>query len=194
MIDNPVIPNFDRDRWEGQMNPDERQALYDLTMSIKPLTVVEVGTARGGGSTYFISSAMYNHGYGHLYSMEVNPEYYEYARNLYKNELSYLASRITLINGNSLEEMPKLLRLLEWVDIAFIDGGEDSMLCLYDFCILRPYIRLGGYVAVHDWLNEKATYIKPVLTNEHDFEPISTIRELAIFQRQKEIHTGRILL
>ena len=55
-----IEPDFNRDRFEGQMSPNERVVLYAAIMDRQCKNVWEVGTCRGGGSTYYIATALEN--------------------------------------------------------------------------------------------------------------------------------------
>jgi predicted O-methyltransferase YrrM len=185
-------PNFDRDRFEGQMNPAERQALYDLVIQIKPEIVCEVGTCRGGGSTYFISSALEENKKGLLYTCENNDEFYEYAVNLYEtnDEFIPLKKYVILCKGSSFEVYDLVFKVLEEkkIDIVFLDGGACGITMLYDFCMFRPRIPVGGFLAAHDWDNGKSDYLKPVINNDVDFKFQAQILGFAIYQRIQDVH------
>ena len=50
--------DFNRDSLEGQMTVAERKALFYLVRKFKPRQVFEIGTWKGGGNTYILSSAL----------------------------------------------------------------------------------------------------------------------------------------
>ena len=54
----------------GQMYWRERKAIYETIISFKPNRCFEVGTYNGGGSTYFVSSALHHNNFGKLYTSE----------------------------------------------------------------------------------------------------------------------------
>jgi cephalosporin hydroxylase len=185
-----IIPNFERDRFEGQMNPEERQALYNLVMEVKPETVCEVGTARGGGSTYFISSALRNLNKGVLYTCENNQEFFDYALALYNSadDLRGLEQYINFNYGDSEKVFTKLLPQIKKPDIVFLDGGASSIKMVYDFTMFRPFIPTGKYLACHDWVNGKSCYLRPVIQNDCDWKLVYQVIEFAIFERVSNIH------
>ena len=82
-----VIPDFARDSLEGQLTQKERRLLYAAIICNRPRIALEIGTWNGGGSTYFISSAMNNVGKGSLHTVEANKEQYDHAVALYTSGL-----------------------------------------------------------------------------------------------------------
>ena len=185
-----IIPNFERDRFEGQMNPPERESLYNLVMSVKPETICEVGTARGGGSTYFISSALRNIGKGLLYTCENNQEFYDYAMTLYNGcpDFIGLKQHVNFNFGDSEEVFTPLLPNIKNPSIVFLDGGASSIKMVYDYTLFRPYMNIGSFLACHDWVNGKSCYLRPIIQNDCDWELIHQVIELAIFKRISNVH------
>ena len=188
-----IIPDFSRDRYEGQMNVDERKALYELIMKKKPEIVVETGTCRGGGTTYYIASALRNlfivDGIKReFHTIEMKEEFFSYALHLYyEGKLKYLKPFITAFyHGNSLDVLREVG--FKKIDVAMLDGGADSMASLYDFTTIRHLIPIGGYVVLHDWGQSKCTYLKPVMNNDHDYQMESLTIDLAIWKRIGNFH------
>jgi predicted O-methyltransferase YrrM len=192
-----IEPDFNRDRWNGQMNPSERELLYRLVMREKPDVVVEVGTCRGGGTTFFIASALRNNGKGKLYTCENNSEFYETARKLYRENPDYagLEKYVEFYFGGSRDIFAgnqgsgaTLLGILGNVDICMLDGPEDGPQTVYDFAMFRPFIKVGGYVLFHDWDCGKCGLIRPFLQGDQDWELIQVEINLALFHRVSDVH------
>jgi cephalosporin hydroxylase len=190
-------PDFNRDRWEGQMNPSERELLYRLVLREKPEVVCEVGTCRGGGSTYFIAKALQANGKGKLYTCESCREFYDYARKLYAEHPDFegLEQYVNFYFGDSYEVFQSgqksgatLLGMKSPVDIVLLDGGIDSIKMLYDFAMFRPFIPIGKWLVMHDWNNGKSDYIKPFIEHDPDWEPIQQEIGLVIYKRIDDIH------
>lgn len=170
------------------MSVEERQALYELIHDIFPQYVIEVGTCRGGGSTYIASAALYNNKSGHLYTIEQNHEFYQYARELYDSDLKNLSGVITFNFGNALQIYKKMLKKLEMFPefpiIVILDGSEDPVECLYEFTMFRDYLRVGDYVLFHDWkASTKTDLVRRVMPMDKDFELVKVVDILAIFKR-----------
>jgi len=186
--------NFERDRFEGQMNVEERELLYNTVMSEKPQICVETGTCRGGGTTYYIASALANlkasgdETQRMLHSIEMLDEFYNYAIALYHNTLNYLNEFVYFHHGNSLNILRTLGMYLPKVDLLMIDGGADSMASLYDFTTIKHLIPIGGHVICHDWDQSKCTYLKPVLVNDHDYQLVGRQIDLVVFKKTGEFH------
>lgn len=188
-----IAPDFNRDRFEGQMNPEERALLYHVVMETKARSVWEVGTCRGGGTTYYIACALENLAAdGLLYTSENFREFYDYAQALYADgaPLGMLRHRVNFNFGSALEVFPALLAdpAVPLPDVVVIDGGPSSMEALWQFAMFRPYMRLGTCVCFHDWDNEKTNYIRPVIGNEHDWELVNLEIAFAVFQRRSDVH------
>lgn len=194
-------PDFERDNYEGQMNPSERKLLFNLVTEVKPDYVFEVGTCRGGGSTYFISSALMNNKKGTLFTCESYKEFYDYAQELYRKDELFLSLKafINFNFGDSLQVYPSILDKIvkqriatglseRFIEVCLIDGGEDSIQLLWEFAMFRPFIPVGGYVLFHDWDNGKTQYIRPLLVNDIDWELTEIDKGLAVFKRVKLIH------
>ena len=183
-----VIPNFERDRFEGQMNPAERELLYNTVMSAQPDVVCEVGTCRGGGSTYFISSALRNLGKGKLYTCEDFKEFYDYARALYAGNPDFagLEQYIEFFFGDS-ERAFKDFKLP--VNVCLLDGGADSIKMVYDFTLFRPLMPIGSYLIMHDWDNGKTDYIKQILiADAFDWQFEKQALALVVYKRIADVH------
>ena len=183
-------PDFDRDRFEGQMNPSERAVLYDTVMRLKPRYVWEVGTCRGGGSTYYISTALENlDNGGKLITSEVNQEWYEYAMNLYGlgQPLEHLRQRVMFNFGDACTIYPKMLKEFP-VHMVFIDGGEDSIQCLHQAMMFRPFMAVGTVIAFHDWDNGKTDYVRGAMENDKDWKLVCSDIAYRAFQRVGDLH------
>jgi cephalosporin hydroxylase len=190
-------PNFNRDRWEGQMNPSERELLYRLVVREKPNVVCEVGTCRGGGSTYFISKALQANQKGKLYTCESCKEFYDYARALYSGNPDFagLEQYIEFLFGDSYDIFQAhqgfgstLIGQIGKVNICLLDGGIDSIKMVYDFAMFRPFMPIGSWLIMHDWDNGKSEFIKPLIEHDPDWEPIQQEIGLVVYKRVDDIH------
>jgi predicted O-methyltransferase YrrM len=190
-----MLPDFNRDRFEGQMNPEERKLLYDTVMQYRPEICVENGTCRGGGSTYYIASALANleelDGVKRtLHTTEMKKEFFDYALNLYSDigALAHLRKYVEFHFGNSLNLLREFAMTFPKVDLLMLDGGHDSMVEVYDFCSIRPIIPIGGLVCFHDWQDGKTDYIRPIIKNEHDWGQIGEAIGFTVWQRTGNVH------
>lgn len=170
-----MIPDFGRDPLEGQMTPEERKEIYKIVIDTKPDVVFEVGTWKGGGSTYFLSSALHENGKGTLFTIESEAEFFNHAVNLYNSTLKPLQPYVNFSFGQSHEVYPNLLKTLlevnknpySWhcIDIVFLDGKEDPDQTLNELNMFLPYLKVGGIVACHDWKTSKTDKIRSIMAS-----------------------------
>ena len=171
----------------GQMLPSERQALHEKVLATKPGIVCEVGTWKGGGSTFFIASAMVRNRLGHLHTIEIDPELHATAVHEYDTAWLWLQSAVTFHLGNSLEIFPTVLAEVGQVDGLMLDGKEDSDQTVLEFQMFLPYLTPTAWVACHDWNCGKMTAMRDILTPANGWEPETVITDtstgFAILQR-----------
>jgi len=134
---------------EGQLWPIERQTLKDLVLKNKPKVTLEIGTWKGGGSTYQIATALHELGEGHLYTCEPDTSLFTIANALYSEEQQHLP--VTCLNSYSNEVISAMLQRKEIPDFVLMDGPEDPDVCLDDLIQLEPNMKTGSIVAFHDW-------------------------------------------
>jgi predicted O-methyltransferase YrrM len=148
---------------EGQLFDVERKFLYDAVLGCLPTRALEIGTWKGGGSTFQIASALQLCG-GILYTCELNREFYDQARASYaghaleKHIIFHLLPSTAVINI-----MVGCDRVPEFV---FFDGSEDPDENLNDFMLLDRHLVAGARFCAHDWdpgPSQKAVKLRPYL-------------------------------
>jgi predicted O-methyltransferase YrrM len=94
--------------------------LYGVVRTVRPRTVVEIGTAHGYG-TYYIASALAANGAGHLRTLERR----RVAVELAKEAVGRLrvAERVTVVEGDFRDTLPRALDRPD-VDLVFNDGDK----------------------------------------------------------------------
>lgn len=158
----------------GQLEPVERQYLYDTIQQHKPKVVVEFGTWQGGGSTLHIVSSIRANGIGMLYSYESHEPYYKIAKNYYDN--SQYKDYIRLYNENMIDSAMKMDdEFVKSINLMFFDGGDEDANGNYKlprnmypehsenlslFKILESRISPGCHIIMHDWHNGRGSFIK----------------------------------
>lgn len=175
------------------MNPSERKLLYDTVMARKPEIIVETGTCRGGGSTYYIASALANLAEAdgisrQFHTIEFNPEFYDYALALYEGALRHLNKHVTFHFGNSLNLLRGFAQTFSKVDFLMLDGGHDWIVEVYDFCAIRPIMPIGGIACFHDWDSGKTEFIRPIMRNDADWKQIGEAIAFTVWQRVGDTH------
>jgi len=134
---------------EGQLWPVERQTLKNLVTKNKPGIVLEIGTWKGGGSTYQIATALHDLKKGHLYTCEPDKHLFNTANTLYSGYQRHLP--VTCMNCPSNEAIEQLLGKGKIPDFVFMDGPEDPDVCLDDLQVLEQQMKAGSMVVFHDW-------------------------------------------
>jgi predicted O-methyltransferase YrrM len=166
----------------GQMWIAERKFLYDLVKRYRPEIAIEVGTWKGGGSTYFIASALSENKKGKLFTVESCEEFYKEAVQAYKTYLPELCLYVNFLFGESCNIYPTILKGLSQIDLAFFDGGDDPSKAVKEFEIFDSYFHKGSIIVMHDWNNEKMSLMKPFLIKR--FIQWEKIGELSFPQSQ----------
>jgi hypothetical protein len=129
---------------DGEMLPYERFKLYTWISEIKPKVVFEVGTGTGGGSTFFIASAILN--------MKLNSTIYtcDPSRSPTKEFLDEFES-VKFYRNFSNIVIPDLINNEISPDFIMFDGPEDPMIAYNDLIYLEKYISNDTYFCMHDW-------------------------------------------
>lgn len=170
------------------MNPEEREVLYNYVLEHKPQTIAEVGSSRGGGSTFFIASAIANADYSaEFHAMEFYRPNWDYCQELYNTKLSYLRPYVVFHFVNSLKYWPELNHNIVTLDMLLLDGGIDSLAMVYDFVYGQTKMPIGSMLFAHDWDNGKSTMIKKILHGNDDWEFQNQMIGLVWYKRVKDM-------
>lgn len=156
--------NFHLNQDCGQLWLEDRRWLYNTVLELQPVVALEVGTWRGGGSTFFIASALAENGFGILHTIEKNAILASEASSRYIREWPRLLQHVHFHFGGSEDMIP----LIAPTDFVFLDGAQDPAQMLREFELVKPHLRVGGVLMAHDWFNGKADDLKPVLELESD--------------------------
>lgn len=113
-----------------------------LVQMIRPKNILEVGTF-SGYSALCMAEGLDDE--GHLYTFEINDEQEDFTRPWI--EQSPVASRITFLIGDAIQEAPKLDVTF---DMAFLDGDKRTYVETYEAVL--PLVRQGGYLLADNTL------------------------------------------
>lgn len=113
-----------------------------LVQMIRPKNILEVGTF-SGYSALCMAEGLDDD--GHLYTFEINDEQEDFTRPWI--EQSPVASRITFLIGDAIQEAPKLDVTF---DMAFLDGDKRTYVETYEAVL--PLVRQGGYLLADNTL------------------------------------------
>jgi predicted O-methyltransferase YrrM len=164
---------------QGQLMPAERALLTEVVKQHKPKVCLEIGTWKGGGSTYSIFSGLQANGFGELYTCEIDPANFNEANELYKNNL-----QVHTLNCASYQLIEKLIVEGKQVDLAMFDGSEDSKENLDDFKMLDAHLKPGAIFMAHDWdlglrvdgmVSTKSTLLRPYLESNSNWKILYTL-------------------
>jgi len=156
---------------EGQLWPQERAMLHQTILTLKPELALEIGTWKGGGSTYQIADALVKNGKGLLITCEPDPELFAIAKNTYEVELAGKMP-VQLVNDYSHNLINHLVNHGRIPDFVLMDGPEDPNVCLNDLKALENLMKPGSIVAFHDWdlgvradglVSTKSEFVRPYI-------------------------------
>lgn len=120
--------------------------------------IIEVGAFIGVSALYFAEVLPVD---GEMVTLEKFDHFAAIARRNFA--ANGLANRITLLQGDALELIPRLPRDHPF-DLAFIDGKKESYPELFE--MLEPLIRPGGIVVVDDILFHSDVLNEPPRTDK----------------------------
>lgn len=147
---------------EGQLWQCERELLADAVIRRRPKLVLEVGTWKGGGSTFQIVSSLMRLGSGGLVTCEPDPAFYAEASAFYSRHP--YDDYCVVMNCRSDEAIGRILAGAGKPDLFFFDGPEDPQVALDDFMRLDAVSAPGTVFMMHDWLtpdSHKADLLRP---------------------------------
>jgi tRNA A58 N-methylase Trm61 len=169
------------------LDPKEHKALYDAIVESSPKNVFEIGTRKGGGSTLYILQALRKLNKGTLHTVEIKPEAYNDAVQLYKKKFPGLLPFGKFYLGKSTDVFGKILEKMDKVDFLFLDGEENPDSTMVEYDLFRNKFKKGSRLACHDWKISKMKKLKPVLLEDSGWKQLllisSTLTGFALFER-----------
>jgi predicted O-methyltransferase YrrM len=138
-----------------QQVPSEISELASLIAELKPLTILEIGTSRGGSlfilcrlaaqNASIISVDLPGAGFGEAYTKQHAKLFEQFA--LKGQSLTLVKS-----DSHSQETLERVNSLLggKTVDLLFIDGDHTYEGVKKDFEMYSPLVTRGGVIALHD--------------------------------------------
>jgi predicted O-methyltransferase YrrM len=173
----------------GQMYVSERQALFNAILQFKPRHCFEVGTFTGGGSTFFIASALKEIGAGTLFTLESNPALFSLATAAYEAYLPHLLVHVSFIKGGDVELFTPHIPASTGIEALFLDGAESADQTLDQYGYFRPHLRSGAVMMAHDWHTDKMKNVRPLIESDPRWEILLEIGPpysvgLAVLQRR----------
>lgn len=131
----------------GSKPPLWARVLFHLVREFRPASCVELGTNLGVSAAYQ-SAALRLNGRGRLATLEgAEPVAERARRNLEGLGLGGVA---TVVTGRFQDTLADVLRRMEPVDYAFVDGHHDEQAALRYFHEMHPYLAEGAVVVFDD--------------------------------------------
>lgn len=165
------------------MTDFERKKLYTWIRTYKPKNVLEIGTAGGGGSTFYIAHGLYDNGEGVVHTCDINP------LNDIKNDTK-LMNHIDFHQLKSKEFIHNTLYKGIVPDFIFFDGPEEPDIGLDDLKNLENTIQDGCLFSMHDWeftkrkldngISTKSLYVRPYIEKSNNWIKIEVLSGLEI--------------
>ena len=153
LVDLLISDELKRFFWMIQVT-SEIKSLLNTVASIKPKTVLEIGTKNGGTLFLFTKVATQD---GQIISIDFpdgHGGFYPNSRYNFYKMFAVPPQQINLIKGDSHWQSTKdeLLQLVgsKKIDFLFIDGDHSFEGVKMDFEMYGPLVRPGGLVAFHD--------------------------------------------
>lgn len=160
----------------GQMYREERRALYEAIMERKPRLCFEIGTASGGGSTFFIASAIKVLGAGKLISLESVKVVHEQARRRYSTDLKHLAPHVELLHGSSPRAfLPQILESGSTVECLFLDGSDNAEEAVAQYRFFRQFAGPDTILMAHDWNDVKMSLLRPIIEEDRSWRLLKAL-------------------
>ncbi|MBX7185721.1 MAG: class I SAM-dependent methyltransferase [Vicinamibacteria bacterium] len=155
---------------EGQMWFAERRLLVRTLRAHKPRSCAEVGTWKGGGSTFFTALALHQNGAGMLHTWEVDATLSAAARHAFEHRLPELAPHVAFHVGDY-----RAGSCPDSLDCVMLDGPEDADSTLEQLRFFEPRMGAGSLLFAHDWHTEKARLIRPLIEGGSGFEIVARV-------------------
>jgi len=180
---------FITSKYRGEMLPYERYKLYSYVKEYKPKCVLEIGCGDGGGSTYYILSAMVENNNGsELYTCDPSRGPSSEMKNEFFTTLKYYPTTSNVLISNMLNSnvIP---------DFIFFDGPEIPQIALDDINLLEDKLKVGTILSMHDWhtdtprgydnaISIKPQLIKPYLYGSDKWELVEELS--GVVKNQKD--------
>ncbi len=159
----------------GQLWYEERKLVYQTVCAQRPRFCYEIGTWRGGGSTYFTACALASNGVGVLHTVEIDEALYTEAVANYHRIAPELSRYVNLHCGDYREIYGPILKASPEVDMLFLDGLENADLNEQEFLFFLPYMKKGALIFQHDWNTEKARQVREYLEQSSEWKIIKVL-------------------
>lgn len=174
-----------------KVTPSRGIYLYELCLSVKPKSTLEIGMAYGYSTIYFLASIAKNQ-IGHHTAIDPYQNSRWHGIGLaHANALAPVTekgSAFRLFEDRSDRIATDLARSKAAFDVIFIDGNHRFDDVLVDFYLYAQLCTVGGYIVLDDmWMSSVRTVVSFVRTNRNDFKEVRTAESnICVFQKVGE--------
>jgi predicted O-methyltransferase YrrM len=135
--------------------------LYGVVRTQKPKAVLEIGRLQGK-STFAIASALFDNGYGKIYSVDINDEITNDVRNL-------IGEYVVFINSSSKDIMTNSQINSIKFDLFFVDGDHSYEMALNDLEVCVSLSNDSARILVHDAENIQVQQAVDTILKKYNF-------------------------
>jgi len=171
-----------------KISPSQGMWLYDLCLSVKPGSTLEIGMAYGYSTLYFLAAIARNQTGHHTAVDPFQISYWHGIGLAHANSHLPTAGKDSVfcfIEDRSDRVATDLARSNSRFDLIFIDGNHCFDAVLVDFYLYAPLCAIGGRIVFDDlWMSSVQTVVAFLRTNRTDFVEL-TVDEpnVCVFQR-----------
>ncbi len=133
----------------GSASTFDAETIYLVVRLLYPACVVETGVLYGVFSAY-MCAALERNGCGHLYSIDLPSTFSVGSQGMLVPAV--LHHRWSLIVGDALAELPKLVRQLGKIQLFHHDSNHTYDHMTWEYSVTWPFITSGGVLSSHDVL------------------------------------------
>jgi predicted O-methyltransferase YrrM len=167
-----------------KISPRQGLALYELCLSLKPKTTIEIGMAYGYSTLYFLAAIAKNR-VGQHAAVDPFQRSQWHGIGLAHVRAVAMDSAFRLIEDWSTHAAIDLRRQNSSFDLILVDGNHRFDDVLVDFYLYAPLCKLGGLVIFDDmWMRSIQTVAAFIRSNRSDFAEVHTSEaSIGVFQR-----------
>lgn len=182
---------------DGQLHPIDNVTkvsisqgmwLYDMCLSVKPKSTLEIGMAYGYSTLFFLAAIARNQNGRHT---AIDPFQRSYWRGIGLTNATAHApaagpdSGFRFIEERSDRAAADLARSNSTFELIFIDGNHRFDDVLVDFYLYAPLCAVGGRIIFDDmWMSSIQTVVAFVRANRRDFVELPTTQSnVCVFQK-----------
>lgn len=134
---------------DGSASTFDAETMYLVVRLLGPECIVETGVLYGVFSAYILA-ALERNGSGRLYSIDLPFTFSVGSQGTLVPTV--LRHRWSLIVGNALAELPKLVEQLRNIQMFHHDSNHNYDYMTWEYSVAWPYITSGGVLSSHDVL------------------------------------------